>query len=71
MTGDATVPAVALDTSEYCAVVVVPVTSSDKFQQFMAQVQFLDKVLDKSAVVQRQVPELSTICSAVRRWFLF
>ena len=27
--GDATVPAVALDT--YCAVVVVPVTGSDKF----------------------------------------
>ena len=28
------------DMSEYCAVVVVPVTGSDKFQQFLAQVQF-------------------------------
>ena len=31
------------------------VTGSDKFQQFIARVQFLDKVLDKPVVVHRQV----------------
>ena len=52
---DATVPEVALDMSEYGAVVDVPVTGSDKFQQFIAPVQFLDKVFVVPIVVQRQV----------------